>query len=81
MTPDQIQSQIDALTADADRCDLDGVRRAASSLRGAAKRLQSYMPVEAPEPSPKAVKAPEPSPETVEVPKGVFEGLAAKLKG
>jgi hypothetical protein len=44
------------------------------------RRLQSYLPVKAPEPPPKAVKAPEPSPEPVEVPKGVFEGIAAKLK-
>jgi hypothetical protein len=81
MTPDEIQSQIDALNADADRCDLDGVRRAASSLRGAAKRLQSYMPVEAPAAPVAPPKPPEPSLEPPAVPKGVFEGLAAKLKG
>jgi hypothetical protein len=44
------------------------------------RRLQSYLPAKAPEPAPKAVKAPEPSTEPVEVPKGVFEGIAAKLK-
>jgi hypothetical protein len=81
MTPDQIQAVINSLTAEANRCVLDGERRAASMLRGAAKRLQSYMPVEAPQSPAKAVKPPEPSLEPPAVPKGVFEGLAAKLKG
>lgn len=69
MTPDQLQSEIDNLTADASRCLQDGERRAASMLTSVAKRLQSHMPVKAPSAPVEAAPAPEPTPEP---PKGSF---------
>ena len=62
MTPEQIQSVLDGLHADAARCDADGERRAAGLIRGLMSRLQSYMPsspVPAPQPPPVAVPEPE----------------------
>lgn len=81
MTPDQIQSEIDALTAEAGRCLRDGERRAASMLSGVAERLHAYMPAKAPEPLPEPQRAPDPSPEPENAPKGVFDAIADKLKG
>ena len=81
MTPDQLQPVIDSLTAEANRCVLDGERRAASALRGAARSLEAYLPAMAPEPPPKPVKAPELEPERVGVPEGVFGRFMSKSSG
>ena len=81
MTPDQLQPVIDSLTAEANRCVLDGERRAASALRGAARSLEAYLPAMAPEPPVEAAQAPELEPERVGAPKGVFDAIADKLKG
>jgi len=84
MTPDQIQSEIDTLTAESDRCLRDGERRAVSMLLAAIKRLQRYLPLEPPS-GPvvvsrpvKAADAPELDPELVGVPKGVFDRFTSK---
>lgn len=78
MTPDQIQSEIDSLTADAGRCVQDGERRAASILQGAIRRLGRHLPVKAPGPPVEAAQAPELEPERVGVPEGVFDRFTSK---
>ena len=80
MTPDQLQPVIDSLTAEANRCVLDGERRAASALRGAARSLEAYLPVKASSAPVEAAPAPELElePERVGVPDGVFGRFMSK---
>ena len=81
MTPDQLQPVIDSLTAEANRCVLDGERRAASALRGAARSLEAYLPVKASSAPVEAAPAPELEPERVGVPEGVFGRFMSKSSG
>ena len=78
MTPDQLQPVIDSLTAEANRCVLDGERRAASALRGAARSIEAYLPVKASSAPVEAAQAPELEPERVGVPDGVFGRFMSK---
>jgi len=50
MTPEQIQSEVDCLFAEAQRLMSDGERRAASTLLGVMRRLKGYLPDAPPEP-------------------------------
>ena len=70
MTPAQIQSVINSIHAEIDRCAHDGDRRAASMLLTTVRRLESYMPTEAPEPPVEAVEAVEPPSTHVAVDRG-----------
>jgi hypothetical protein len=81
MTPDDIRSTVDGWAARAQQCQANGEREAAAVYAECTKTLARYLPAKAPEPAPKAVKPVKASTEPVEVPKGVFSGIAAKLKG
>ena len=60
MTPEQIQSEIDAILAECGRCKADGERRAAAVLLTVARSLERHLLVKAPEPPAQAVAAVEP---------------------
>ena len=63
ITPEQLQSEIDSLFAEAQRLMIDGERRAASHLLSIMRRWKEYLPPEAQapvEPPSAPIEAPEP---------------------
>jgi hypothetical protein len=66
ITPEQLQSEIDSLFAEAQRLMIDGERRAASHLLSIMRRWKEYLPPEAVEAPSAPVEAPEPVPAPTE---------------